>query len=117
MKGTLSVFICSILLNFSHALYPVAAATSLLGPVVDLGYAAYAGNTTSPAGVLNSSVTFFGGIPYAQPPMGELRFRAPQMLDETVPGHGTNITIAEARNFALPCIQQPAKLGVGSEGE
>ena len=116
MMGTLAVFICSELLISAYAFSPVSAATSPLGPIVDLGYAAYAGNTTSPAGELNGSVTFFGGIPYAQPPLGELRFRAPQILDETM-GHGTNTTVVDARNFAPPCIQQPAKFGVGSEGE
>lgn len=91
----------------------VAAISSPLGPVIDLGYAAYAGNATSPKGEVNSSVVFFGGLPYAQAPLGNLRFRGPQPLDETAEGNGT---VVDARNFAEPCIQQPAVLGVGSEG-
>ncbi|EGO03357.1 hypothetical protein SERLA73DRAFT_69239 [Serpula lacrymans var. lacrymans S7.3] len=87
---------------------------SPLGPVVDLGYAAFAGNSTSPTGQVDSPVTFFGGIPYAQPPLGDLRFRAPRELDERVLDKG-NIKVTDARNFGPACIQQPAVVGVGSE--
>lgn len=91
----------------------VTAVSSPLGPVIDLGYAAYAGNATAPTGEVNSSVVFFGGLPYAQAPLGDLRFRGPQPLDESAKGNGT---VVDARNFAEPCVQQPAVLGVGSEG-
>ena len=92
------------------------ALTSPLGPVVNLGYAAFAGNTTAPSGELNGPVTFFGGIPYAQPPLGDLRFRAPRTLNESFEGNGTT-TVTDARNYGPPCLQQPAQVGVGSEGE
>ncbi|KAK7457752.1 hypothetical protein VKT23_010091 [Stygiomarasmius scandens] len=85
--------------------------TSPLGPVVDLGYTAFAGNSTSPAGQANSSVTFFGGIPFAQPPLGNLRWRAPQMLNEST----TASAVTDARDWGPPCIQRPAMVGVGSE--
>lgn len=88
--------------------------TSPLGPVVDLDYAAYAGNATSPTGQANSSVTFFGGIPYVQPPLGDLRFRAPKDLDEHVK---TNRTVVDARGWGPTCVQQPAVEGVGVEGK
>ncbi|KIJ63786.1 hypothetical protein HYDPIDRAFT_155304 [Hydnomerulius pinastri MD-312] len=87
---------------------------SPLGPVVNLGYAAYAGNTTSPSGELNGPVTFFGGMPFAQPPLGDLRFRAPQQLDEEIK-NGGYVPVTDARNFGPACIQQPAVVGVGSE--
>ncbi|CAE6468522.1 unnamed protein product [Rhizoctonia solani] len=87
--------------------------TSPLGPVVDLGYAAYAGNSTSPAGQPNSTVTFYGGIPYVQPPLGNLRFRTPKDLDET---YNPNRTVVDARSWGPTCVQQPAKEGVGVEG-
>ncbi|KAG9082415.1 hypothetical protein FRC06_005085 [Ceratobasidium sp. 370] len=86
--------------------------TSPLGPVVDLGYAAYAGNSTSPTGQVNSSVTFFGGIPYVQPPLGDLRFRAPKDLDERVK---SNRTVADARGWGPVCVPQPAVEGSGVE--
>ncbi len=76
-RGTRSMF--SLLLTFcALAHLSSAALTSPLGPVVNLGYAAYVGNSTSPVGQANSAVTFFGGIPYAQAPIGDLRFRAPR---------------------------------------
>ncbi|KAJ4495367.1 Alpha/Beta hydrolase protein [Lentinula lateritia] len=85
--------------------------TSPLGPVVDLGYAAFAGNSTSPSGIIDSNVTFFGSIPYAEPPLGNLRWRAPKMLDENAVAG----TITDARNWGPPCIQTPAMVGIGSE--
>jgi hypothetical protein len=87
--------------------------SSNLGPVVSVGYAAFAGNSTSPAGVMNSYVTFFGGIPYAQSPVGGLRWRAPRMLDEKVI---ENPVVADARNWGPPCLQTPANVGIGTEG-
>ncbi|KAJ7489622.1 Alpha/Beta hydrolase protein [Mycena galericulata] len=48
--------------------YLLHTLTSNLGPVVDLGYAAYAGNTTSPTGIANGTVAFYGNIRYAEPP-------------------------------------------------
>lgn len=90
------------------------ALSSPLGPVIDLGYAAFAGNSTSPEGFENSNVTFYGGIPYAKPPLGELRWRAPQRVDE----NGTTATsVTDARNWGPPCIQDPAVVGIGSEGK
>ncbi|KAF8957889.1 hypothetical protein BDZ97DRAFT_1706401 [Flammula alnicola] len=89
----------------------LASLTSSLGLVVSLGYAAFAGNSTSPAGISNSPVTFFGDIPYAQPPLGNLRFRAPQPLNE----HGSTQEVTDARNWGPPCIQRPAVPGIGSE--
>lgn len=108
------ILTCVLPTVFGAGTASTPSVTSPLGPVVDLGYAAYAGNSTSPAGMLNGSVVFFGGIPYAQPPLGDLRFRAPQTLDETV-DRNMNVTVVDARNFAPPCVQQPAEVGVGSE--
>ncbi|KAF8074740.1 Alpha/Beta hydrolase protein [Lyophyllum atratum] len=85
--------------------------TSPLGPVINLGYAAFAGNTTSPTGVENGPVAFYGNIPYAQPPLGDLRFRAPRMLDE----RAITSRIEDARGWGPPCIQRPAAVGIGSE--
>jgi hypothetical protein len=87
--------------------------TSNLGPVVDLGYAAYAGNTTSPTGLENGPVAFYGNIRYAEPPLGELRFRAPIMLNERT----VTSQVRDARDWGPPCIQRPAVVGIGSEGK
>ncbi|KAJ7917211.1 Alpha/Beta hydrolase protein [Mycena leptocephala] len=85
--------------------------TSNLGPVVDLGYAAYVGNTTSPTGLENGPVAFYGNIRYAEPPLGELRFRAPVMLNERT----VTSQVRDARDWGPPCIQRPAVVGIGSE--
>ena len=102
-----------VLLTLIYAWETAAALTSSLGPVVDVGYAAFAGNSTSPTGIANGPVTFFGNIPYAQPPLGNLRFRAPQPLNE----HATASSVSDARNWGPPCIQRPAVVGIGSEGK
>lgn len=84
------------------------------GPIIHLGYISVVGNTTTPNGTTNGSVAFFGGIPYAQPPLEQLRFRAPQPLDERPK---VNPPVLDARNWGPPCIQQPAVVGVGNEGD
>ena len=113
-------FTARLLLSFILTLVPSTALalpqlSSHLGPVVNLGYAAFVGNSTSPTGQTNGPVTFFGGIPYAQPPLGDLRFRAPASLDERAV-NGGNVSITDARNWGSPCIQQPGQVGIGQEG-
>ncbi|KAJ7481659.1 carboxyesterase [Mycena latifolia] len=83
--------------------------TSKLGPVVNVGYAAYAGNATLP------DVTFYGGIPYIQPPVGNLRFAPPKQLNELTNIFLTNDDVVDARNWGPLCIQQPAVMGIGNE--
>ncbi|EJD05041.1 alpha/beta-hydrolase [Fomitiporia mediterranea MF3/22] len=63
---------------------------SSLGPVVNLGYAAFVGNTTSPTGQTNGPVTFF-------------------VVD------GGDVSITDARNWGPPCIRQPGQVGIGQE--
>lgn len=72
-------------------------------------YAAYAGNDTL------DDVVFYGGIPYIQPPVGDLRFGPPQQLDESTKWL-SNSDVVDARNWGPICIQQPAVVGIGSEG-
>ncbi|KAJ7245630.1 Alpha/Beta hydrolase protein [Mycena haematopus] len=104
----LSVFLCfSALVRLGTSQH----LTSNLGPVVDLGYAAYAGNTTSPTGIIDGPVAFYGNIRYAQPPLGNLRFRAPAMLNENTRAS----EVLDARDWGPPCIQRPAVVGIGSE--
>lgn len=73
-------------------------------------YAAYAGNATLP------DVTFYGGIPYIKAPVGNLRFAPPQKLAETPNVFLNNDDVVDARNWGPLCIQQPAVMGIGSEG-
>lgn len=118
--ATKQLFVCSLQL-ICHVLVRVVATTAQpaalpdLGPVVNLGYAAFLGNDTAPSGQPHSTVTFFGNIPYAQPPVGHLRFRAPRPLDETIKDP-IRVQITDARSWGPPCIQQPAQVGIGSEG-
>ncbi|KEP50149.1 carboxyesterase [Rhizoctonia solani 123E] len=102
--------VLSVLGIGAHAV--AAGLTSSLGPVVDLGYIAYVGNSTSPTGQLNSTVTFFGGIRYVQPPIGDLRFRAPKDIDET---YNPTRAVVDATSWGPICVQQPAKEGLGVE--
>ncbi|KAF9064636.1 Alpha/Beta hydrolase protein [Rhodocollybia butyracea] len=65
-------------------------------PIIDLGYAKYQGAFDS----LNN-VTSYLGMRYAAPPVGELRFRAPQ-----APANNTTI-VQEANTEPIPCFQAP----------
>jgi len=113
MRYTNACFLLAWLSTLTSNALGYTPLSSSLGPVVDLGYTALVGNSTSPTGVTNSSVTFFGGVPYVQPPLGNLRFRAPKKLDESLK---SNRTIFDARNWGPTCVQQPAVEGVGVEG-
>ncbi len=49
-------------------------------------------------------------IPYAQPPTGELRWKAPVKLEGS---HNNNVIKPQENNF---CVQEPSGLG-GSDGD
>ncbi|GJJ10349.1 hypothetical protein Clacol_004575 [Clathrus columnatus] len=86
------------------------------GPQINLGYVSLVGNATTPSGEVNGTVDFFGNVPYAQPPLGSLRFRAPQPLNEEPIKDQSQVPVLDARSWGPPCIQQdPATVGVGSE--
>ncbi|KAK0444572.1 alpha/beta-hydrolase [Desarmillaria tabescens] len=104
----MSLLFCLVLMTSGLALEHFSLN---LGPVVDLGYMAFAGNDTSPNGIQPGPVVFFGGIPYAQPPVDALRWRAPRSIDE----HIITNEIMDARNWGPPCLQVPAMVGIGSE--
>ena len=78
-----------------------------IGPIVSVGDAKYWGNASLPG------VHFFGGIPYAQPPLENLRFRRPQLLKRSAE---TDVVV-DSRNWGPICLQQPATVGIGSEGK
>jgi hypothetical protein len=101
-------------LSFAAALGVHAASVSTsTDPLVDVGYTRLRGTASvAPAA---PGVYFFGGIRYAVPPLGSLRFRAPQPLNErSVSANSRNTT--DARSFGDICIQQPAAINFGSEG-
>ncbi|KAF9003422.1 Alpha/Beta hydrolase protein [Cyathus striatus] len=67
--------------------------------VVDTGYAKYRGVRTFP-----NTVAFLG-IPYAEPPLGERRFRAPLPLNKTRIAHSANGAPIDATVYPEFCIQ------------
>lgn len=74
--------------------------------VVDTGYAKYLGNFTAP-----SSVAYLG-IPYAQPPVGALRFRKPVALDTDELRR--NSEVVDATSYPNFCVQ--GSTGQGDAG-
>jgi para-nitrobenzyl esterase len=61
-------------------------------------------------GYVNNKVINWDDIPYAQPPFGDLRWKAPRLLDDF---NNLNIISPQENNF---CVQEPSGLG-GSDGE
>src|SRR5690606_13213404 len=59
-------------------------------------------------GTVNRGVAAFKGVPFAAPPVGDLRWKAPQPV---VPWAG----IKQARTVALPCAQGSGAPGGSSE--
>ena len=71
---------------------PLEIATERTGqPIVDLGYARYQGSA------LKAGVNQFLGISFAAPPLGDLRWRAPQDPE-------LNRTLKQATDFAPTCV-------------
>ncbi|KAF7300838.1 Aldolase-II domain-containing protein [Mycena kentingensis (nom. inval.)] len=67
--------------------------------VVDLGYAQYRGNLTFP-----NTVAYLG-IPYAEPPLGQLRFRAPVVLDKARVARESRGQVIDATEYPNFCVQ------------
>ncbi|KAK6429473.1 hypothetical protein LTR95_014381 [Oleoguttula sp. CCFEE 5521] len=66
-------------------------------PVVDLGYAKYVGYVND-----TSKITYYRGIQYAQPPVGELRWRKPRPI---VTGNSFQGATLNASTYAPSCYQ------------
>ena len=84
---------------------PGYTTSNVLGPslIVDLGYAKYLGQFTPPFAIAHL------GIPYAEPPIGDRRFRDPVPLDTDKLKQ--NSSVIDARNYTAPCVQGALSLG------
>ncbi|KAI0696529.1 alpha/beta-hydrolase [Cytidiella melzeri] len=67
--------------------------------VVDLGYAKYRGN------ISNSNTVAFLGLPFAEPPVGERRWRAPLPLNTTRISQQARGAILDATTYPDFCVQ------------
>lgn len=73
--------------------------SSTQGYIVDTGYAKYLGNCS-----YVDTVAYLG-IPYAEPPIGELRFRAPLPLNKTRVTLATGDRVVDSTQYPNFCIQ------------
>lgn len=67
--------------------------------IVDTGYAKYLGNRTFP-----NTVAYLG-IPYAEPPVGERRWRAPLPLNKARISQDAKGAVVDATKYPDFCVQ------------
>ena len=77
----------------------VASASDSAPNIVDLGYAKYRGNLSFP-----DTVAFLG-VPYAEPPLGERRWRRPLPLNTGRIARETQGKIVDLTEYPDFCIQ------------
>lgn len=87
----------TLLLALAHSV--IASPWSIQEDVVDLGYAKYLGNRA-----YSNSVAYLG-IPYAEPPLGDLRFRAPLPLNTERVKAATGGRVVNATAYPDFCVQ------------
>lgn len=76
-----------------------APSSSDVSTVIDLGYAKYAGHFTAP-----HSVAYLG-VPYAEPPLNDRRFRAPVPLNTTRIRKESGGRVINAASYPEACVQ------------
>ncbi|KAJ3542374.1 hypothetical protein NMY22_g3531 [Coprinellus aureogranulatus] len=76
-----------------------AIASGSHSDIVDTGYAKYQGNRT-----YHDTIAYLG-IPYAEPPLGNLRFRAPLPLNTTRVRSESAGKIVDAKQYPEFCVQ------------
>ncbi len=79
--------------------FVLAATMSSSAFVVDTGYAKYLGNHSYP-----NTVAYLG-LPYAEPPLGDRRFRAPLPLNTERIKAETKGAVVDATDYPDFCIQ------------
>ncbi|KAJ7108820.1 Alpha/Beta hydrolase protein [Mycena epipterygia] len=99
--------IAQIALVLQSAVLPVFSSAESLN-IVDTGYAKYRGNLSFP-----NTVAYLG-IPYAEPPLGELRFRAPLPLDTARVAKAAGGQVVDTTEYPNFCIQ--GSIGAGDAG-
>ncbi|RPD53051.1 esterase 1 [Lentinus tigrinus ALCF2SS1-7] len=93
------------LLAASSTSVTLTSTSSNSAPTVILGNSSLVGTSFNFGGLLEEE--FFGGIPYAESPVGELRFAAP------VPKDNVGCDVFDASSFGFPCPQ----LGIDNSTE
>ena len=88
------------LLPFLTAFAPLVASASDSAPnVVDLGYVKYRGNLSFP-----DTVAYLG-VPYAEPPLGERRWRKPLALNTARVSRESGGNVVDLTEYPDFCIQ------------
>ncbi|KAI9056446.1 alpha/beta-hydrolase [Trametes sanguinea] len=96
------------LVRFTLLLLAASLSEARSPDVVDLGYAKYLGNLSYP-----NTVAYLG-IPYAEPPVGDRRFRAPLQLDTARVARESGGKVVAANVYPDFCIQ--GSIGAGDAG-
>jgi hypothetical protein len=91
--------VSSRLIILTYILSLIGSVVSQTEYKVNTGYATYVGNLTRP------NVVTYLGIPYAEPPVGELRFRAPLPLNTTRVAEAAKGSDVDAKSYPDFCIQ------------
>ena len=85
------------------AFYSLAILSLFLLPLTTYGDYRIESSSGVVEGYKKSRVLFWDDIPYAKPPINELRWKAPRKINDS-----TNLILPQEQNF---CVQRPSSLG------